>query len=201
MNLESGRSWILATLIVGLLTLPLASLAQRGVGFRASAFGNVAYNGRFTFSRIRYGGGGFRGGASWAHDYPRADEHLSALMQSLTALNPNVEGTNVFGGAGVRGCGGAGVRGCGGAEVRRCRGAVVRRCGVRSCGVGTDAGPHQFRRWPASARSWHLRTPAPRTPALWRPRLAPARNRAAGSAVFERDFRRLSDERQRSQAD
>jgi len=87
---------------VGLVVLLAASAlagvvsAQRGRSLFAAASENVPYNGRFTFSRIRYGGWGFRGGSSWAHDYPRADEHLSMLMESLTSLNPNLERTNVF---------------------------------------------------------------------------------------------------------
>jgi hypothetical protein len=87
---------------VGLVVLLAASAlagvvsAQRGRSLFAAAYENVPYNGRFTFSRIRYGGWGFRGGSSWAHDYPRADEHLSMLMESLTSLNPNLERTNVF---------------------------------------------------------------------------------------------------------
>ncbi|HSG00896.1 MAG TPA: DUF4159 domain-containing protein, partial [Vicinamibacterales bacterium] len=87
---------------VGLVVLLAASAlagvvsAQRGRSLFAAAYENVPYNGRFTFSRIRYGGRGFRGGSSWAHDYPRADEHLSMLMESLTSLNPNLERTNVF---------------------------------------------------------------------------------------------------------
>lgn len=89
-------SRFIAAVALLLLALSVASSAQRGRGYGSTAVGNVEYNGRFTFSRIRYSGGGFRGGASWAHDYPRADEHLSALMRSLTALTPNVERTNVF---------------------------------------------------------------------------------------------------------
>jgi hypothetical protein len=60
---------------------------------------NIPYNGRFTFSRIRYGGGGFGfgwGAASWAHDYPRADRHLPRILEDLTTLRPNLDRSNVF---------------------------------------------------------------------------------------------------------
>jgi hypothetical protein len=86
---------VVSSLVLALAAGTMAVSAQRGWGF-VSAYENVPYNGRFTFSRIRYGSRGFRGGSSWAHDYPRADEHLSMLMRALTSLNPNVERTNVF---------------------------------------------------------------------------------------------------------
>ena len=91
-----GAVIVVLALVIGLATGTMAVSEQRGRNIFGPAYDNVAYNGRFTFSRIRYDGRGFRGGSSWAHDYPRADEHLSMLMQSLTALNPNLERTNVF---------------------------------------------------------------------------------------------------------
>jgi hypothetical protein len=57
---------------------------------------NVDYNARFTFSRIRYGGGGWFGNASWAHDYPRADLHVPKILEELTTIEPNLERSNVF---------------------------------------------------------------------------------------------------------
>jgi len=69
---------------------------QRFYGSREAAYGNVPYNGKFTFSRIRYGGNGFFGRSAWSHDYPRADEHLPALMEALTSLRPNLGASNVF---------------------------------------------------------------------------------------------------------
>jgi hypothetical protein len=55
--------------------------------------------GEFVFTRIQYGGGmgGFgRGGESWSHDYPRADEHLSILLSEITTVVAGLDGTNVF---------------------------------------------------------------------------------------------------------
>jgi hypothetical protein len=61
---------------------------------------NPAYDGRIVFTRIRYGGGfgssGWRGGASWAHDYPRADSHLSVILDEITSMSIQVEETNVL---------------------------------------------------------------------------------------------------------
>jgi hypothetical protein len=61
-------------------------------------YDNVEYNGRFTFSRIRYGGGGFgRGrGAAWAHDYPDADLNLPAVLSEISSIHPNLGRSNVF---------------------------------------------------------------------------------------------------------
>src|SRR5688572_26202025 len=64
----------------------------------------IPYNGRFTFTRIRYGSpyssrrGGFRGygGSAWNHDYPMADLNIEAMLNEFTAVNANTEGSNVF---------------------------------------------------------------------------------------------------------
>jgi hypothetical protein len=66
--------------------LPLATGGQEA---------SADYDGRFTFTRIRYGGWG-RGGGSWAHDYPRADEHLPRIVAELTTMQPRVGSSNVF---------------------------------------------------------------------------------------------------------
>ena len=51
----------------------------------------LAYDGRFTFVRLRWGSDfGFarRGfGAAWNHDYPRAEEHLARIVKELTNLD------------------------------------------------------------------------------------------------------------------
>lgn len=62
---------------------------------------NPEYRGDFVFTRIRYdspGGWGYRRGRSswWSHDYPRADQHLSTLLDELTNIRVELEGTNVF---------------------------------------------------------------------------------------------------------
>lgn len=63
----------------------------------------VPYNGRFTFTRIRYaspygsrrGGFGF-GGSAWNHDYPAADENMQIMLNELTSVRSNTGGSNVF---------------------------------------------------------------------------------------------------------
>ena len=54
------------------------------------------YDSRFTFTRIRDGSGFGRGGGSWAHDYPRADEHLPKIIAELSTMRPRVDGSNVL---------------------------------------------------------------------------------------------------------
>ena len=75
--------------------------SRSGRGWRRESYGtNPGYGGKFVFTRIRYGSAmsaGFRrGGAWWAHDYPRADHHLSRLLKELTSIEAEVDGTNVY---------------------------------------------------------------------------------------------------------
>ena len=69
----------------------------------AQDFGNVDYDGRFTFARIRYATG-FRGGrffgrggqAPWAHDFPRAERNFMEILKETTFIAPYMDGSNVF---------------------------------------------------------------------------------------------------------
>jgi hypothetical protein len=65
--------------------------------------GNIGYDGRLAFVRLRYsnafgGFGGRRGGRElpWAHDYPTADIHLMKIINDLTSADPHVDGSNIF---------------------------------------------------------------------------------------------------------
>lgn len=65
---------------------------------------NIAYDGRFTFVRIRFRpagrgrcfGGGQRGEPSWQHDYPFAEQHLMEIMAGITYLEPYQGGSNIL---------------------------------------------------------------------------------------------------------
>lgn len=65
-------------------------------------FGNLPYNGAYTFVRVRFnsfrGGGGFGrgGGPGWAHDYPYADENFIRILDEISLLGPNMQGTNII---------------------------------------------------------------------------------------------------------
>ncbi len=64
----------------------------------------VPYNGRFTFTRIRYGfvGSGMNRGSrrgwrsAWNHDYPAADRNMQHILSEYTGLRTNTEGSNVL---------------------------------------------------------------------------------------------------------
>jgi hypothetical protein len=63
--------------------------------------GNVPYDGRFVFARIKYRGYSHfsgREGPGWSHDYPRAESHLMRIMQELTTLRPFIESPQAIGG-------------------------------------------------------------------------------------------------------
>lgn len=114
----SSRARSLERALVALLILsPLGdALAQREGGFggrmrqllgdqneyyeHPDFRGNVPYDGRFVFARIKYRGyGGFTNqGPGWSHDYPRAEAHLMRIMRELTSLRPFIESPLAIGG-------------------------------------------------------------------------------------------------------
>jgi hypothetical protein len=57
-----------------------------------------AYDGRFTFVRLRWGGGyGRRGmGDAWNHDFPRAEENLMAILNEVTLIDANTSGSLIL---------------------------------------------------------------------------------------------------------
>ena len=66
----------------------------------AQSLYQVPYNGYFTFTRVRYGGGGgfrgFGGSSAWNHDYPYGIRNLQFIVDEFTHLRTNTEGTNVL---------------------------------------------------------------------------------------------------------
>jgi len=62
--------------------------------------GNVPYDGRFVFARIKYRGYEHftNQGPGWAHDYPRAESHLMRIMREITSLRPFIESDRAIGG-------------------------------------------------------------------------------------------------------
>jgi len=95
-----------ASFLAAVLALPLSiSAFQAGRGPSALGWGQTeaAYDGRFTFVRLRwdsgYGSGGFRlGGMSdaWNHDYPRAEQNLMTLLNYLTLIDTRVDGSLIL---------------------------------------------------------------------------------------------------------
>ena len=76
----------------------------QGMGVRRQSFDpdvkHIAYDGRFTFARIRYvtgpGGYYYRGLPAWAHGYDGAEVNLMKIMREVTALRPHMAESNVF---------------------------------------------------------------------------------------------------------
>ena len=106
-----GRTLALATVAAVVLAASATSAQfgrrSRGESVDLSALGHVPYDGRFTFARLRYGGGGgvfggrFRrgGGPGWAHDYPRAERNFMKILQEISTLDPftGPEGGTILG--------------------------------------------------------------------------------------------------------
>jgi hypothetical protein len=80
------------------LPLALAPLLLLGQGRpRPERTADAFYDGDFTFARVRYGSGGFRrGGGAWAHDYPRADQHLPQILQYVSTVPTNLDRSEVL---------------------------------------------------------------------------------------------------------
>ena len=83
---------------------------------------DLTYDGRFTFVRLRwksdfaYSRGGFR--SAWNHDYPRAEQNLSRILQELTALDIQTEGSRILT-----------------LDDRSCSSTRLRSCGSRASGT------------------------------------------------------------------
>ncbi|HEX6057732.1 MAG TPA: DUF4159 domain-containing protein [Gemmatimonadaceae bacterium] len=81
---RSPLLFCLCALAVGTLT------AQRWR--RAEVEPNVAYDGRFTFARIRYT---VHGRSGWEFDYPAMERNLMTLLREITTIDAHAEGSNV----------------------------------------------------------------------------------------------------------
>jgi hypothetical protein len=84
------RRWLHAASAI--LFSAAAAAAVESDAARQPDRSGAAYDGRFTFVRLRwtsdfgsYGRGGFY--SAWNHDYPRAEHHLSLILRELTALD------------------------------------------------------------------------------------------------------------------
>lgn len=71
------------------MTGATAAWAQFG---RIAIEPNARYDGRFTFVRLRYSGGG-RGG--WSFDYPAMERNFMTVLNDLTTIHPHVRESNI----------------------------------------------------------------------------------------------------------
>jgi hypothetical protein len=104
---------LLLSVVLILATVPADASAQRrgrnmygDLGDPSSFYtppdfnGNVKYDGRFVFARIKYRGYEHFGpeGPGWSHDYPRAESHFMRIMRAVTSLKPFIEHGAIEGG-------------------------------------------------------------------------------------------------------
>jgi hypothetical protein len=88
------RSWRRGLIVAALLGATV--VGQSGSGWGRS---ELQYDGRFTFVRLRWdsgNGGGRRGfgmSDAWNHDFPRAEQNLMALLDDLTFIDVNRDGS------------------------------------------------------------------------------------------------------------
>ncbi|MEO8561558.1 MAG: DUF4159 domain-containing protein [bacterium] len=82
---------------LGFAVLACAAVARAGAqrGYFAQA-PNADYDGRFTFVRLRYTGGGFRGGGRWSADYPAMERNFMTILNDLTTVKPHVRESNIL---------------------------------------------------------------------------------------------------------
>ena len=94
------RTRALAGTAAGLL-VAVSALAQFG-GPRGPFHErrNAAYDGRFTFVRLKYttapGGYWYGGWPAWGHGYPISEQNLMNIMNEVSYLNPHVDDVNVL---------------------------------------------------------------------------------------------------------
>lgn len=82
-----GRRIILTALM---LAIAAELLGQWGRRFVIEP--NIAYDGRFTFARIRYT---VYGRSGWEFDYPTMERNLMAMVREITALAPHTTASNI----------------------------------------------------------------------------------------------------------
>ena len=92
---------VFSAAMVGALQFDTRGRGQRATSRPIAGQTERVYDGRFTFVRLRWGSDfGFsrRGGFSsaWNHDYPRAEQHLSLILDELTALDIHTDGSLIL---------------------------------------------------------------------------------------------------------
>jgi hypothetical protein len=82
--------------------LYVAVVGQRGFSMLGSdpPTHNIPYDGRFTFTRLKYTGGPgsfyYRGLPSWAHGYSEAETNLLKIPADVSLFRPHLDGTNAL---------------------------------------------------------------------------------------------------------
>lgn len=107
-TMAAGAALLTLSLAAGAMRAPRgateAAAPTSSPSYSPQTFLNVPYDGSYTFVRVRFNsgrrgfGGGFGrgGGPGWAHDYPYADDNFIKILDEVTLLGPNTEGTNII---------------------------------------------------------------------------------------------------------
>ena len=95
--MRHARYIVAAAILAAAAAAAAQSIDPRGYQY------DQPYDGRIMFMRLRWfeaGGSGFgrRGGFSnaWNHDYPRAEQHLSQILDELTSLDIVTDGSRIL---------------------------------------------------------------------------------------------------------
>lgn len=95
-------AWILTLLLLTMSRTAEATIQDaRHTSLRegSAVLPNPAYDGRFTFARLWYGGKGcfMSEGPGWRHDYPVAERNLMKIMNDLMdSFDPRIDSSVVF---------------------------------------------------------------------------------------------------------
>ncbi len=99
---SSVARWLLM-LCAALVLLGAGALAQRrffGGDNYEPAVRNGAYDGRFTFVRLKYttapGGYWYQGLPAWVHGYPLSEDNLMRIMNEISFLGARLDAFNVL---------------------------------------------------------------------------------------------------------
>lgn len=93
--------WVRIAFVVLFSLAAAAAAAQfRPPGWARGS--EMSYDGRFTFVRLRWKSDltgvrrGFGFASAWDHDYPRAEQHLSQIIDELTDLDIRMDGSLIL---------------------------------------------------------------------------------------------------------
>jgi hypothetical protein len=93
---------VLLLVLVGMLSGSPTSAPQNDIPARGHYSAPIRYDGRFTLVRLRWGAdlpaprGRFGVQYAWNHDYPRAEQNLSAIIRELTYLDIHDDGNEIL---------------------------------------------------------------------------------------------------------
>lgn len=92
------RRRYVAMALVSAAIATLGAQRRQFFGGEIAVEGNPAYDGRLTFTRMRYPGyGGMtQEGPGWMHDYPDGERHLMKIMSEISDLRPKLDSSNVL---------------------------------------------------------------------------------------------------------